>query len=114
MAAVLSKRSFVPVLLPACMLLLEKHSGHRLYCFLAVGAGASREWLVLPRHKIAEAFCGWSKKDEATIDGWLAADGFRAFMLPSQRARFKNPVVDCVNGKLVIRSGKKKITPLNT
>lgn len=114
MAAVLNERSFVPVLLPACTLLLEKHSGHCLYCFLAVGAGASREWFILPRHRISMAVCGWDKKDEATIDQWLAAKGFRTFMLPSQRAQFRNPVVDCVNGKLVIRSGKKKITALNT
>jgi hypothetical protein len=92
--------------------LAEKYAEHRLYRFLTIGDGASLLWLVVPQQKVSVTLCGWSEEDKATIDAWLAGGERRAFMLPGHRARFRNPVVDCVDGKLVIRSGKKKITPL--
>lgn len=122
-ARILSEKSLIPVTLPACEMLLEKHDNHTLYYFLEIGARthqcpahrdgkASREWLILPQHKVVTLFQGWNGENKRTINEWLAGDGFRAFMSPRQRAQFKDPVVDCLDGRLVIRSGKGKLTPL--
>lgn len=112
MAPVLNDKSLVTVTLAACEALLKKHDNHTLYYFLEIGAGASCEWCILPQHEIVTFFQGWSGEDKATVNEWLAGGGFRAFMTPRQRARFNDPIVDCVDGKLVIRSGKKKTTLL--
>lgn len=112
MARLLNKQSFVPVTLAACDVLLKENNQHRLYYFLAIGARDNCGWLILPQHEVATMFHGWSEEDKATIDEWLAADGFRAYMLPGQRSRFRNPVVDYKDGKLFIRSGKHKVTLL--
>lgn len=111
MARSLNEGSLIPVTLRARVRLLEENNDHRLYRFLSVGAQPPA-WLMVPQHNVAASAHGWSEEDKAVIDQWLAADGFRAFMLPEQRARFRNPVIDHVGGKLVIRSGKKKVTPL--
>lgn len=104
--------SLVPVTLSACEALLQKNPGHRLYSFLDVEAKASTLWLLLPQHKIMTFFQCRSLEEKTAINGWIAMDGFRAFMHPDQRSCFRNPVVDYKDGKLFIRSGKKKITPL--
>jgi hypothetical protein len=114
MAGTLSEKLFIPVTLRACEVLLKRHNKHRLYTFLCVGSGKSRFWVILPQREIVATAHGWSEEDKATIDRWLAkTDCFHAFMLPRHQACFKNPHVDYVDGKLVIRSGKKKITPLD-
>ncbi|MEK7118421.1 MAG: hypothetical protein AAB869_02315, partial [Patescibacteria group bacterium] len=69
-------------------------------------------WFILPQHEVVTLFQGWSGEDRRTVNKWFTSDGFRAFMTPNQRAQFKDPVVDCIDGRLVILSGKKKITPL--
>ncbi|OGZ08938.1 MAG: hypothetical protein A3D65_05615 [Candidatus Lloydbacteria bacterium RIFCSPHIGHO2_02_FULL_50_13] len=112
MAGTLNEKALISVTLRACTELLKRNKGHRLYYFLAIGAGKNCGWLILPQHPVRTLLHGWSEEDKVTIDGWLGSGGFRAFMLPDQRARFRKPVVDFADGKLFIRSGKKKITPL--
>lgn len=109
MDPILNDKLLIPVTLPACEVLLKRHVGHCLHRFIGF---RDTTWIITPQHAIPVLPCGWDKEDQATIVKWLASDGFRVFMLSGQRVRFRNPVVDCVGGKLVIRSGKKKITPL--
>lgn len=113
MSEKLSERLFVPVMIGACEVLLKKHRGHRLYSFLILGAGKGRRCVIVPQREVFVTPYGWNAEDKATIDKWLAAEkGFRAFMLPTIRPGFRNPVVDCREGKLVLRCGKRKIIPL--
>lgn len=109
----LSDKLFVPVILRATVKLLYQHNNHRLFAFMAIGTGKSRRWVIFPQRAVVATPHGWSAEDKRTIDEWLAQeDRFHAFMLPNQLKQFKGPVVDILDGKLVIRSGKKKITPL--
>ncbi len=112
MGRLLSERSLVPVTLRACEVLLKKHDRRRLYYFIDVSGPDSSQWLILPQHEVRGHSHPWNDGEKAVINGWVASDGFRAFMLSNQRSRFRSPVVDLENGRLVIRSGKKKITPL--
>jgi hypothetical protein len=109
----LSDELLVPVLINACEALLKKHQGHRLYSFLTLGSGKSRRLVIVPQYAVVESSCNWSEEDKATIGKWLAAEkGFRVFMPPTIRSRYCNPVVDHVDGKLVLRTGKRKMIPL--
>lgn len=93
-------------------MLLARHEGRRLYYFLDVSTSRSPCWLILPQYEVRGHFHPWGDEEKELINGWLASDGFRAFMHPHQRARFRDPLVDLEAGRLIIRSGKKKITPL--
>ena len=114
MTNVLSDWSLVPVTLAACEALLKKHNNHRLYYFLAIGEGKLRQWLILPQQRITTLFQGWYNEDATRVNARLDSEsGFRAFMSPEQCARHRNLLVDLHEGKLILRSGKRKITPLD-
>ncbi|OGZ08450.1 MAG: hypothetical protein A3C93_01545 [Candidatus Lloydbacteria bacterium RIFCSPHIGHO2_02_FULL_54_17] len=112
MGRLLGEQSLVPVTLCACEVLLRRNNNHRLYYFLDVSGPDSPHWLILPQHEVLGHFHPWNDEEKTVIDRWLASDGFRAFMLSNQRSRFRHPVVDLESGKLAIRSGKQKVTPL--
>lgn len=113
MSGTLNEKLLVPVKILACEALLKKHNGHRLYSFLILGAGKSRRCVIAPQHAVSVTPYGWNAEDKAMIDTWLAAEkGFRAFLPPSLSAEFKEPLVDLIDGKLVMCSSEGNITPL--
>lgn len=109
MARTLGDHLFVPVLLPAAMVLIERFSGHRLYKFLG---SEEHGWRIVPHDAVGVVPNGWNDEDRALMNEWIVRQRFRAFMTPEQLACFCDPVVECENGKLVIRSGEKKIALL--
>ncbi len=112
MARNLSNASLVPVTLGACTVLLGKYRGHCLYQLHETKKSGKRLLMIAPQYKTSRLPPSSTQEDRAQIKKWLGPRGFRAFMLPRQRARFADPCVDAEGGKLVVRSGKKRITPL--
>lgn len=109
MSKTISDASLIPVTLPAAMILLERHPGRCLYRF---AEHWSKRWRIFPQYLPTPAHSLWSKEDHEQIEEWLGS-GFRAFMNQIERMQFEDPVVDAIDGKLVIRSGQGKITPLD-